>query len=277
MLAALVLGSARCGASDGVGILLRERVVVRGAVVRLSDLLPEAAEPALARMAAEFVVGRSPDPGTVMRVNGDRLALRLANDERFRGLRLPAQVLVTRSGYALEHESIVRAIQLFLQRQQIAPLTPAMAAALQWPQDLGTKQAHPELEVTGVYPESGGSELRLRCVLPGACASFLVTVPGMPGVLKFTKPQPEKAGKSGAGAWAAQARAGRPNTAASPILVFAGRPARLLLERDGMRISISVTCLDRGALEQTVRARDPGSGRIFRARVRGPALLEARL
>src|SRR5689334_24532741 len=43
-----------------------------------------------------------------------------SNDERFRGLRLPAQVLVTRSGYALERESIVRAIQLFLERQQIA-------------------------------------------------------------------------------------------------------------------------------------------------------------
>ena len=275
IVAALALGPAGCGAwgaagiSDGGGtdasvLVLRHHVVIRGAVVRLQDLLPEGTESALAQAAAEFVVARSPDLGTVLRLDRDRLALRLAGDARFRRFELPPAVLVVRSGYRLQRETIVRAIQSFLERQQIAPLTPAAAEALQWPQELASIRENPELEVAGVYPEHGGTTLRLRCVVPAACPPFLVTAPEMPGL-----PPAGFARMSGT------KRTAKSEEKSSP-LVFAGRPARLVLERDGMRISISVTCLDRGALRQLVRARERESGRIFRARVAGPALLEAR-
>jgi flagella basal body P-ring formation protein FlgA len=51
----------------------------------------------------------------------------------------------------------------------------------------------------------------------------------------------------------------------------------LILNDVGMRISMQVICLDRGALSQQVRAIDAHSHRMFQARVIGAALLEAQL
>ena len=273
-------GIASDAGGGGAGVIgLREWVEVQGGVVTLGDLLPRDIEPGLERMAAEFVVGRAPDPGTVLRLDRDRLALRLQGDSRFRGLRIPATVLVIRAGYALEREAIVKTIQLFLAQQKIAPLTPELAAALQWPQDLAASRAEPELEVTMAYPENGGWALRLRCVLPGTCAPFLVRAPRIAGLGRLTTLVPQERGGDAGGEAGPPVgkRTGlrRAKAANSKALVFAGRPARLVLERDGMRISIPVTCLDRGALAQAVRARDRESGRIFQARVAGPGLLEA--
>lgn len=62
--------------------------------------------------------------------------------------------------------------------------------------------------------------------------------------------------------------------AASQNLVRAGDPARAVFLSDGFRMTASVTCLERGREGEIIRVRNP-EGRVFRARISGPGLLEA--
>lgn len=55
-----------------------------------------------------------------------------------------------------------------------------------------------------------------------------------------------------------------------------GDPAIAVFTGNGMRMTASVTCLDRGREGETVRVRGP-DGNVFRARISGPATLEVSL
>ena len=74
---------------------------------------------------------------------------------------------------------------------------------------------------------------------------------------------------------------GRPSSRASPtqmhaaaLVVRAGDRAIAVLVATGLRMSAAVTCLDRGARGDVIRVRGQ-EGYVFRARVTGPALVEA--
>ena len=54
---------------------------------------------------------------------------------------------------------------------------------------------------------------------------------------------------------------------AGAILTRAGQKATMLLEENGMRISIGVICLQGGRLGQRIRVLDPVRRHIFRAEV----------
>ena len=62
----------------------------------------------------------------------------------------------------------------------------------------------------------------------------------------------------------------------SEPLVRAGEHVTAVLEAAGLRITASVTCLDRGARGEVIRVRGQEGG-IFHARVAGPAVVEALL
>jgi len=66
--------------------------------------------------------------------------------------------------------------------------------------------------------------------------------------------------------------------AASPAhhdpVVRVGDSATVVFHGDRMRLAVRVTCLERGAEGEVVRVRNQ-DGHVFRARVAGPALLEA--
>jgi Chaperone for flagella basal body P-ring formation len=102
------------------------------------------------------------------------------------------------------------------------------------------------------------TQFRLECREAGQCVPFLA----------YTR-----AGRFGnscqAGPWS------RPVQAAShKAVVRAGDRATVVFRGNRLRLSAQVTCLERGAEGEIIRVRNQ-DGRIFRARVSAPALLEA--
>jgi flagella basal body P-ring formation protein FlgA len=65
------------------------------------------------------------------------------------------------------------------------------------------------------------------------------------------------------------------NQFAGPTLVEAGKPATLFLNSGTMKMFLDVTALERGSLNQTIRVRLPGTGKVLRAQVIGSRRLEA--
>ncbi|MGA8540347.1 MAG: flagella basal body P-ring formation protein FlgA [Terriglobales bacterium] len=114
------------------------------------------------------------------------------------------------------------------------------------------------------------AQFRLECSEPGQCLPFLVYVRGE--------------GKSNAGA-----RTGlcglapdahpplgsrlAPKAAPKPAM-RAGDRGTAVYVSDRLRITASVTCLERGGEGDVIRVRNQ-DGEVFRARISGPALLEA--
>lgn len=102
---------------------------------------------------------------------------------------------------------------------------------------------------------------RIECREAGACLPFLAyartaAVPPLPNCRASAPHAAKSAGE-------------RP-----PIAVRPGERATAVFEAAGLRMSAPVTCLERGAMGETVHVRGPG-GIVFRARITSPARLEA--
>ncbi len=116
------------------------------------------------------------------------------------------------------------------------------------------------------------TQFRLECGDPGQCLPFLV----------YVHVHNEDKGKTDVGAQAAPCRLAsrsRPAMEAPPKplakpTVRAGDRAIAVFASDRLRITASVTCLERGREGEIIRVRGE-EGQVFRARISGPALLEA--
>lgn len=134
-------------------------------------------------------------------------------------------------------------------------------------------------------------QFRLQCTEPGACLPFLAYFSG--SHLKSVDFQSISLHDTvGAGPEDAACRlvAGpRVSAQSSSRLVSKsslqpasqptmrpGDPATAVFTGNGMRMTASVTCLDRGREGETVRVRGP-DGNVFRARISGPETLEVSL
>ena len=116
------------------------------------------------------------------------------------------------------------------------------------------------LRVTAACWDADASRVRFRleCREAGACLPFLAYV------------------RMGSHAEAASCQVPRKQAstagAATPA-VHAGERATAVLVAAGIRMTAPVTCMDRGARGEIIRVRG-SEGRIFRARVTAPALVE---
>ena len=121
-------------------------------------------------------------------------------------------------------------------------------------------------------------QFRLRCNPVRACLPFFVRVrwheqpSGQLGHKLSSLPKLARPS-----AYAVPSGAANDLESAQPLLVRAGQPARLLMEGAGMRISVPVICLERGAKGQQIRARSRESGLVFRARVTAEGVLAVSL
>ncbi|MGD0791579.1 MAG: hypothetical protein ABR920_07390 [Terriglobales bacterium] len=118
------------------------------------------------------------------------------------------------------------------------------------------------------------SQFRLECGAPGQCLPFLVYVHD-----SLNADAGARAGSCRLALGPRPESGSRPAPAASPKpspkpTVRAGDPARAVLLANGFRMTASVTCLERGREGEVIRVRGL-DGHVFRARVSGPALLEA--
>jgi hypothetical protein len=133
-----------------------------------------------------------------------------------------------------------------------------------------------DIEIPSAVPVRAGSSLRvasvcwdgsaararfrLECTAAGACLPFYVYVRTGP--------------HAGAASCDLKAESrGSAKVTAGPV-VHVGEGATAVMVGSGLRMTAAVTCLDRGARGEIIRVR-AGEGRIFRARVAGPGLVEA--
>ena len=120
-----------------------------------------------------------------------------------------------------------------------------------------------QLRVSSACWDSNGgrARFRLECRDQGACLPFLVYA-RVPAHAQAASCRTETQARS--------------LPAASKPAVRAGDRATAVAVAGGLRMTAAVTCLERGREGDIIRVRGQG-GRIFRARVTGPARVEAML
>jgi hypothetical protein len=106
-------------------------------------------------------------------------------------------------------------------------------------------------------------QFRLECREPGQCIPFLA-------YLRTTDVRMTELTIGG------PCRSGSRSASAQPkkVAVRAGERAIVVLVADRLRLTTSVICLERGTAGEIIRVKNQ-DGRIFRARIAAPALLEA--
>ncbi len=274
----LLLMSGAClpsaGAERSSVVALRECVDVNRENIVLSDLLPEQAEAALKNQGATIELGRAPQPGSLRVLDADEIARELANwPALLSRLYIPRQIVIQHSGWPIEKEQVQSAIQSFLRRKGSSLGALPKSAILRFA-DIGARQPAPALQVAAVAWDDldQAVEFRLHCLDRSLCGSFLVRAEMPPSAADDwrTKLRPEAAAAQRRKMSAADARTGA-------ALVERGKPATLILEGANLRISLLVTCLERGALSQQIRVFDASNRRVYRAAVVGAALLRATL
>jgi hypothetical protein len=110
------------------------------------------------------------------------------------------------------------------------------------------------------------TQFRLECGEPGQCLPFLVYLHS------YFRDDQNTSARAGSCRPSPQSRL-RPET--SPKLVVrAGDRATAVFLSKRLRMTASVTCLERGREGKVIRVRNQ-DGRVFRARISGPAWLEA--
>jgi hypothetical protein len=253
-------------------VVLPGAVSVTGDEVRLSDLLPRGAPDELQRASQGIVLGEAPRPGSLRGFESDAIRARLAaHPDIAKRLVVPDRVLVTRSGYRLAATDIRDTVLNFLRSRSDVEELPE--TVLQWASDISATGPNPGLEVRAASLDAsrGRLQLCLRCVKPAACRDFLVYVPAPQSIMaQFSH---------GAGGTASLASKTTSTGGAidGPLLIEAGRKARLLLQGEGLQISVGVICLESGRAGEEIRVRETSGGRVFRAKVMGRDLLWGRL
>lgn len=134
------------------------------------------------------------------------------------------------------------------------------------PAEIVASVPDPVLKVKSIDRSGEGRAIaRVECAIPWQCLPFIAT-------LEFdTRLTPGPVPLSSLGRIPAQTQ--QP----SPAAVRAGAPATLLLEGAHVHITLSVVCIESGAIGQTIRARSPDHRQLYTAQVVRAGVLEGRL
>lgn len=274
--------------------VLRSTVEVTSGVLTLSDLLPDDAGARLRAAAGTIELGHAPQPGRQRVLESGQITRGLAaRPALLRQLSVPARITVRRAGWPISRAAVEKAVARFLPADYGEKNRGLDAAALLWNGEIsGAEDAAIEATAAHWDVQQKALAVHMRCVEPSLCGSFLVLVRGVkPGLVEtggprtsshhpFYRPSDHPSsvhpsylrGESQRPSEVAERsrfpRSGR-------TLAEAGKPAKLLVEGDGFRISMPVICLQRGRMGQTIRALDAAGHHVFWAEVIGAGRLQA--
>ncbi len=254
---------------------LLQHAEVQGNVIRLADLLAVSAPQDLKASAEKIELGRAPQPGTTRVLEGDQIARRLSAYSDLPDFLIAPQVTVTRAGWPLNETSIWNAVARFLTDRGWKQDEVPGRDVLRWPSGIRSATDNPKLEIThlGSNLTEQRLQFRARCVDPSACGTFLIEAIVPSGSVKsWRSTMNSTAAKSAIRTHAYPSTRG---VVHELVPAASGKRALLILESQGVRVSLPVVCLQRGTLGQTIRVREWGGHRIYRAEVVGTALLRA--
>lgn len=257
-------------AARAQAVALPASASVAGPSVSFADLLPRTASVDLHEAAEKINLGRAPVLGSSRVFGRAGIVEALNSHPEIRSrVTLPDEIVVKRRGYALNHDEIRRVVAGFLREHESTDSFPA--SALQRTEEITTTDPNPALELRAVRWDANASKLqfRLACVKAGVCPDFFVYLePDGALIPKFEKLN-----------WAAnRANDSRavPNSEEA-ILIERGRRVRLLMQGNGIEISVPVICLENGRKGQIIRVREPGNPHVLHAEVVSGDLLRSRL
>jgi hypothetical protein len=279
--------SAPCAAAP---VTLRSEVEVSGAKISLADLLPSGSERISSLDPRTIFFGDAPQPGKTRVLSVSEVRARLAE------CKVPASSLVVsgsihvrRAGYALSLDTVRDRIAAFLKEERSANNGSSEApenalkqnssprlSNLQIPAGLMAREKDPQLEVTSIRRDAFSHDLliHLRCRRRAVCGSFLVLASPALGLREFSLRN--FSDSILASRWEASRKAvSRRSRSSAPVLVQPGKSAMLVLQGQGMRITLPVICLQRGSLAQQVAVRDSQTRTILQAKVVGPGQLQS--
>jgi len=278
---------------------------VQGDTIRLSDLLPPDAPADLEQIGARIALGDSPDPACQRVLSKDQIELQLREFPSVREqLELPERLIVFCKQRRLSPDEIWTAIDGFLAAEGLSATGAVLQRLPSYQATVFVTKQDPGLVVKRMDPDRVRRQIR-----------FLLWTSNEPEVLPFyvtVEEPPRNAGRL----WSSQAdagpaanlavnpegiwkteeqsvaglligsrsgvpahRAGSTLTVASPalILVTKGKPAKLVVETQTLRMTALVTPLESGAQGQVIRVRNLDTQRVFNAEVVGEGLLQAEL
>ncbi|SPE26903.1 hypothetical protein SBA2_310009 [Acidobacteriia bacterium SbA2] len=278
---------------------------VQGETIRLSDLLPPDAPAELDEIGARIILGNAPLPASQRVISREQIELRLREFPSIREqLDLPERLTVSCKKRRLSSDEIWSAIQTFL-----------AADGLSAPRTTLENSLGRQAPVFVTRQDSGLVVKRMEADRVRRQVRFLMWTSSEPQVLPFyvtvdepaksadsessnqveTGPRanladnPERIRKAAGQSFAALFEGNRPGApaykAAPPsratppesILVSKGKPAKLVVETETLRMTVLVTPLESGAKGQQIRVKNLDTQRVFKADVVGEDLLGAAL
>lgn len=294
--------SAAKPAACGIKVELPAEVEVIGQSIFLSDLLPSKAPAGVREQAQAVLIGVSPQPGSTRILERNAVA-NLMGTEMAGELDIPQQIVVRRASRHITREEVVAAIRTALGRNGFSD------PGLQ-PDDLRVfpssmvSSGDARLEVRRMDFDDSLKEARFVMAERGSLP-FLVTAelqnglpvrasdddipPGNKPTLDDVRPKATTPNST------ATPQGSRPEDSArthsvrfltssgfaggiqqnSAPLVEPGKIARLLVTSGEMQMLLYVNPLERGALDQIVRVKLPGTGKVLQAKVTGERQLES--
>jgi len=242
----------------------------------MADLLAPSACPAMRRAAAQVRVGSAPLPGSVRVMRADEvrsLFQKVAPSNQTTAwnlISMPERITVRRAGG--------RASCAEIGAQILAALPPHLSTDQTFfpgAMDCGAagrvpKDSPLELARMAWNPAQTSWEISARCVRPADCVPFLVRLRGqgplaetegsIPGSAS-TIAQRKLLGK----AWVRPLHGPAPGREHVRPLVRAGETATLSWDEAGIRLIVTVVCLEPGGMGERVRVRSLHGGRVVRA------------
>lgn len=275
LLAALVIGAN--------GIAAQSRVVIPSEVevardrMSFADLLPASAPETLRARGTTIDLGRAPHAGTTRRIARREVLTAIAGEPGMASLMdVPPAILVRRLARSISVDEVREAIRRSIATGQAGAASELLGEITLLSAPLATEPGELTLEVSDAACDgaTSRSNFRLRAANDTDFMPFLASVEGCAASALFARPAqvgPAEAAKHRLDRSLARNR----RAPRGEILAAPGKPARLVTEGAGFRVSTPVVPLERGASGERIRVRLPDSRRVLFAIVVGPGLLRA--
>jgi hypothetical protein len=249
-------------------ITVQANVAVQDGEFSLTDLLPPDICPAFRGFAARVPLGRAPLPGSVRVLKGEEiraLIRALLDKSQSRGtnflqkeviVQVPERITVHRAGARASCSDLAGAIAQTSLTGRTGSLTGENLVRDEHCGAAGRIQRNVPIAIAKTVwnPALTSWEITARCLEPRDCVPFLVSAraSSLPAdTLSSAK---------------LRAKLQSHSSTESPM-TRPGQSMTLFWDQDGIRMILSVTCLDRGGLGETVRARVQHGDRVLRAKV----------
>jgi hypothetical protein len=278
------------GMGGATRIALLAEVRVPGDAILLANLLPEDVSGRVRELASGVLLGKTPQNGSARTLRGAMVADAIERAGMpARGFAIPEEIWVERAGRVLSGEEIIRSLreglgQFSLSAEAAAVLKTVQAADIAWEAGLRVPLGDARLKVRDVGVNLAEGQARFRVTAEAEAHGVPFEVLARFTARKVVVPKTEDASKVAERAVLARAareaqgksrNARNSEAMEGPVLVAAGKIARLRLRSENSNILLDVKALQAGRDGETIRVRVPASGKTLEGRVTGVRELEA--